>query len=209
MMKIYEYKGFPNPARIRMALGEKNAMDTVQFVSVDVPNGEHRTPQFLAKNPSGTVPVLELADGTLIAECTAITEYIDQVFDGTPLCGSTPVQRAKTHMMQRRGEAYLLEPVSAYFHHATPGLGPKLETCQNREWGESQRARAIEGMRYFDKVLREHADVVDYGFSMADITVFAGLLFCDFVKLEVPPECTALLAWRGKVAERPSVAGCG
>jgi glutathione S-transferase len=209
MMKIYEYKGFPNPARVRIALGEKNATDTVQFVSVDVPNGEHRTPEFLAKNPSGVVPVLELADGTLIAECTAITEYIDQVFAGPSLCGTTPVQRAKTHMMQRRGEAYLLEPVSAYFHHATPGLGPKLETYQNREWGEKQRGRAVDGMRYFDQVLSEHAYVVGDEFSMADITVFAGLLFSDFVNLEVPRECRALPAWRRKMEQRPSVAGCG
>jgi glutathione S-transferase len=111
-------------------------------------------------------------------------------------------------MMQRRGEAYLLEPVAAYFHHATPGLGPKLETYQNREWGEKQRGRAVDGMAYFDKVLREHAYVVGDEFSMADITVFAGLLFSDFVGLEVPRECGALHAWRRRMTQRPSVAAC-
>ena len=52
-MKIYEYAGFPNPARIRIALAEKGLTDQVEFVSVDVPNGEHQKPEFFAKNPAG------------------------------------------------------------------------------------------------------------------------------------------------------------
>jgi glutathione S-transferase len=80
-------------------------MDKVQFVSVDVPNGEHRKPEFLAKNPSDAVPALELDDGTVIIECSAITEYIGHVFPGPSLRGTTPVQRAKMHVMQRRGES--------------------------------------------------------------------------------------------------------
>jgi len=71
-MKIYDFEGFSNPARVRLALAEKNALDQVEFVTVDVPNGEHRQAAFLAKNPMATVPVLELDDGTVISECTAI-----------------------------------------------------------------------------------------------------------------------------------------
>ena len=78
-MKIYDYRGFPNPARVRIALAEKNMTDRVDFIAVDVPRGAHKKPAFLAKNPSGAVPVLELDDGTTISECTAITEYIDNL----------------------------------------------------------------------------------------------------------------------------------
>jgi glutathione S-transferase len=53
-------------------LGEKNLQSRVQFVPVSLRKGEHKKPEFLAKNYSGTLPVLELDDGTLIAECTAI-----------------------------------------------------------------------------------------------------------------------------------------
>ncbi|MGI9408723.1 MAG: glutathione S-transferase N-terminal domain-containing protein, partial [Hyphomicrobiaceae bacterium] len=59
-MKVYEYQGFPNPARVRIALAEKGLTDRVEFVTIDVPNGEHKTPAFLAKNPFAAVPVLEL-----------------------------------------------------------------------------------------------------------------------------------------------------
>ena len=73
-MKIYDVENFPNPLRVRIALAEKKATDKVEFVAVDLLNGEHRTEAFLAKNPLTGVPVLELDDGTSIAECTEITE---------------------------------------------------------------------------------------------------------------------------------------
>ena len=51
-MKVYEYKAFPNPWRVRIALAEKGLIDRVEFVQVDVPNGAHKQPEFLAKNPA-------------------------------------------------------------------------------------------------------------------------------------------------------------
>lgn len=100
-MKVYEAKGFINPSRVRIALGEKKAIAQVEFVEVNVMQGEHRQPEFVAKNPSASVPVLELDDGTCIAECTAITEYIDHTFPGISLTGETAKERAVIHMMQR------------------------------------------------------------------------------------------------------------
>jgi glutathione S-transferase len=208
-MKIYDFKGFPNPARVRIALAEKNLTSRVQFVHVDVPGGEHKRPDFLAKNPSGAVPVLELDDGTTISECTAITEYLDHL-DGQPtLTGEMPKERALIHMMQRRAENDLLDAVASYFHHATPGLGPDIETNQNRAWGESSRERAIAGMHYFDRVLSQQAYLAGEKFSMADITAFAGLGFADFAQIEIPASCTHLNAWRARVAARPGVIAAG
>lgn len=205
-MKIYDIKGFPNPARVRMALAEKGMMDRITFVGVDVPGGEHRQPAFLARNPSGTVPALELDDGTMISECTAITEYLDHL-DGNPtLTGNTARERAIIHMMQRRAEAGLLDAATDYFHHATPGLGPDLESYQNKEWGEMRRERAIAGMRYLDRVLAERPYLAGDSFSMADITAFAGLNFAGFAKIETPAGLSHLEAWRARVAARPSAA---
>jgi glutaredoxin len=94
MLKIYDFEGFPNPARIRIALAEKGLSDNVSFVTVDVPGGEHRKAAFLAKNPYATVPVLMLEDGTCISECTAITEYLDHLNGSTrsPPIFTTPRQ---------------------------------------------------------------------------------------------------------------------
>ena len=205
-MKIYDVEGFPNPARVRIALAEKNIVDKVEFVAVDVMNGEHRTPAFLEKNPSAAVPVLELENGATISECTAITEYIDNKFDGISLTGKTPEQKASIHMMNRKAEAKLLDAVGGYFHHATDGLGPKLETNQNKAWGLSQKEVALEGMNYFNEVLGKQKFIAGNEFSMADITVFAGLAFADFAKVEISEKLTNLQQWRKDFAARPSLA---
>lgn len=204
-MKIHDFAAFPNPARVRIALHEKGVADQLDYVHVDVPAGEHRTAAFMAKNPSASVPVLELDCGTFISECTAITEYIDHQFDGPSLTGETPKQRAVIHMMQRRAEQYMLDAVGSYFHHATDGLGPALETNQVPAWGHKQHTIASEGMHYFDKVLASSPYVAGDAFSMADITLFAGLGFADFAQVDIPADCENLLQWRARIAARPSV----
>jgi glutathione S-transferase len=206
MLKIHEFRGFPNPTRVRIALAEKGLIDKVEFVSVDVPAGEHKRPAFLAKNPSGAVPVLELDDGTCIAECTAITEYLDNLEGKPTLTGNGSRERAIIHMMQRRAEAGLLDAAATYFHHATPGLGPHIEAYQNAEWGEKNRERALATMRYLEGVLSRQPYLAGDRFSIADITAFAGFAYADIAGIEMPAVLQNLKAWRARIAERPSVA---
>ena len=205
-MKIYDWPTGPYPARVRIALAEKDLESRIQFVTINLWKGEHKKPDFLAtKNYSGTIPVLELDDGTLIAECTAITEYLD-AFDGAPtLTGRTPREKGLIHMMSKRAELELQDAISVYFHHATPGLGPDVEIYQNKEWGLRQRDKAVRGMHYFDSVLRKQPFVAGEAFSMADITVIGGLIFAGLVDLPVPVECAALQAWYARMQARPSV----
>ena len=205
LMTIYDLAIGPYPARVRIAIAEKGLRSHIRFVKVDLRKGEHKTAEFLAKNYSGTLPVLELEDGTFIAECTAITEYLDAL-SGTPtLTGTTAREKGLIHMMSKRAEIELLDAISIYFHHATPGLGPDVEHYQNADWGLRQRDKALRGMNYFDGVLRTRPFVAGDAFSMADITVIAGLIFADLVKLPVPIECEGLRAWYARVGDRPSV----
>jgi glutathione S-transferase len=210
-MIIFDRPGFPNPARIRIVLAEKGLDPQVEFVSVDLIAAEHKQPAFLQKNPSGVLPVLQLEDGTYIAEATAITEYLDNL-DGAPrLTGKTPREKALIHMMQKRAETELLDAVGNYFHYATPGLGPDLQAFKSpewagrRDWGKRQGDKALDGMTYFSTVLEGQPFIAGKTFSMADITVYAGLMFADAAGLAVPESCSALSAWRAKVAEMPSV----
>lgn len=99
------------------------------------------------------MPVLELNLGITISECTAITKYIDHTFPGISLTGTTPTQRAITHMFQSRAESKVLNAIATYFHHSTDGLSPDLETVQNKVWGEKQKVRALSGMEYFNGIL--------------------------------------------------------
>ncbi|MDB5620254.1 glutathione S-transferase [Tardiphaga sp.] len=204
-MTIYDWPTGPYPARVRIALAEKNLRSRVEFVSVNLWSGEHKKAEHLARNYSGTLPVLELDDRTFIGECTAITEYLDAL-DGTPtLTGTTPREKGVIHMMNKRAELELLDAISVYFHHATPGLGPDVETYQNAEWGFRQRDKALRGMHYFDGVLKTRPFVAGGEFSMADITVIGGLIFAGLVELRIPAECEALQAWWAKMQARPSV----
>jgi glutathione S-transferase len=166
VMKIYDWPTGPYPARVRIALDEKNLQSRVEFVTISLRKGEHKMPDFRAtKNYSGTLPVLELDDGTLIAECAAITEYLDAL-DGAPaLTGRTPRDKGVIHIMSKRAELELLDAISVYFHHATPGLGPKVEIYQNEEWGLRQRDKAVKGMHYFDSVLRGRPFIAGEAFS--------------------------------------------
>jgi glutathione S-transferase len=210
-VKVFDRPGFPNPARIRIVLAEKGLDQQVEFVSVDLIGAEHKQPEFLALNPRGILPVLQLDDGTFISESTAITEYLDNL-DGHPVVtGATPREKALVHMMQRRAESELLDPVGDYFHHATPGLGADLQIFKSpewagrAEWGNRQRDRVLAGMRYFDTVLQSQAYVAGAAFSMADITVFAGLMFADAAGIPIDEGLSGLIAWRARVADRDSV----
>lgn len=205
MMNIHDLAQGPYPARVRIALGEKNMASAVEFVHVDLLKGEHKTAEFRQKNYSGTLPVLELEDGTFIAECTAITQYLDTL-DGNPiLTGTTPKEQGVIHMMTKRAEIEFMDAVSVYFHHATPGLGPQVERYQNADWGRHQRDKAIRGMHYLDDILRRQPFVATDFFSMADIAVIGGLIFVGHLDVEVPADCTALTSWYADMQERPSV----
>lgn len=203
-MKIHEFKGFPNPARVRIALAEKGLIDDTEFVHVDVPGGEHKKPAFLAKNPSGAVPVLELGDGVVISECSAIIDYLDHAAGEAELTGKNAKERGVIGMMQRKIEAGLLDAVGAYFHHATEGLGPDIETYQNKGWGERQKEIAVSTMHWMDEVLADQAFMAGDRFTVADITAMAGFAFADFVKLDIPAPCKRLQDWRARVSARPS-----
>jgi glutathione S-transferase len=205
IMKIYDVDNFPNPLRVRIALAEKNALDQATFIPVDLMNGEHRSVAFLAKNPNAGVPVLELEDGTFISECSAIIEYIDHQYSGPSLTGTSAKERAVINMMQRRAESMVLDAVSTYFHHATDGLGPTLETYQNKEWGQKQKDKAMFGLSYFDTILGESDFIAGDTFSVADITLHAGLVFAGFAQIDIPEKLTNLKAWQARLATRPSI----
>lgn len=201
-MKIYEYQAFPNPRRVRMFLAEKG-IDGITFEQVNVPEGEHRTDAFKAKNPSATVPLLELDDGAYIGETTAISRYFETVHPEPALMGRTPKEQAAVDMWQRRVEDGLMNAVGAYFHHATPGLGA-LESYQNKEWGEKNRDRALATMRWLDQELADRQFIAGERFSIADITALCGIDYARFCEIGIPAAYTNLQRWYDQVSSRPS-----
>jgi glutathione S-transferase len=210
-MKIYDRDGAPNTARIRIVLAAKGLEDKIEFESVDLISAAQKKPEFLAKNPIGKIPLLELDDGLVISESTAITEYLDNL-DGNPLfMGKTPRERALVLMMQRRVEQLLLEPIDDFFHYGTPGLGKALapwrmpEWAGRKEWGLRRGDMAVRGLAYFDELLKGQPYLALETFALPDITLYISLLFAEIAGLPISPDLKTLAAWRAKVAELPAV----
>jgi glutathione S-transferase len=210
-MKLYDRQGTPNAARIRIVLAEKGLEHQVEFATIDLIGAEQKQDWFLALNPVGKTPVLELDDGLGLSECTAITEYLDNL-DGNPvLTGRTPREKGLVHMMQRRAEILLMEPVDDYFHYAIRALGPEVEPWRQpewagrEEWGRRRGALAEANLPWFEGVLRTRPFLAGETWSMPDITLWAGLGFARAAGLEIPVGLDALAAWEARFAALPAV----
>lgn len=210
-MKLYDRQGTPNAARIRVVLAEKGLEDAVEFATIDLLMAEQKQDWFLQLNPVGKTPVLVLDDGLALSECTAITEYLDNL-DGKPvLTGRTPREKGLIHMMQRRAEVLLLEPVDDYFHYAIRALGAAVEPWRQpewagrTEWGERRGTQVAANLSWFEGVLREQPFLAGEHYSMADISLWAGLGFARAAGLERPAGLAALADWEARFEALPAV----
>ncbi len=200
-MKLYEFEPFPNPRRVRMFLAEKGV--DIEREQINVPEGEHRTAAYKAKNPGATVPCLELDDGSHISGCVAISRYFEAANPSPSLMGSTAAEQANISMWQRRVEEGLMDASTTYFHHATPGLGA-LELYQNKDWGEKNRERTIATMKTLDDELASKKFVAGDNFSIADITALCAIDFAVFAEIAKLEDYPNLNRWHGEVSARQS-----
>ena len=145
-MKLCSLKNGVNPRRVRIFLAEKRVAISIE--EFDMESAGHKAPAFLAKNPLGTLPVLELDDGTLIAESVAICRYFEESIPEPPLFGRSILERAQVEMWNRRMELELLLPMIDVFVHTHPFWIGKRE--QIPAWGEAQRKLLVERMRWLD-----------------------------------------------------------
>ena len=98
-MKLFDSIG-PNPRVVKMFMAEKG-IDLPRH-KIDLLSGENRQAAYTQVNPHGTTPALEADEGEIIAEITAICEYLEELHPGPALIGETPMQRALTRMWTRR-----------------------------------------------------------------------------------------------------------
>src|SRR3981081_2647624 len=116
-MKLYDCTSAPSPRRMRIFLAEKGI--TVPTVQVDLRNGEQFTDAFRAVNPDCTVPVLELDDGTRIADAVGICVYFEALQPDPPLMGRDPQSKAIITAAQRRAERDGFYAVVEAFRNST------------------------------------------------------------------------------------------
>ena len=198
-MKLYDYKMAPNPRRVRIFLAEKGiAVPTVQL---DITKAENRTPPFLAKNPLGGVPYLELDDGTVIAESVAICRYFEAMHPKPPLMGTDARDQALVEMWQRRMELEVFRNVAGCFQNTHDFFKGRIE--QVPAYGEVCRRTALKRLEWLDGELAGRPFVAGEGYTIADITALVAIDFGRVVGIRVAPEQKSLARWHEAVSARP------
>src|SRR5262250_2233188 len=109
-MKLYNHALAPNPRRVRIFAAEKGM--ELSLEEVDILAGQSRTPEFLAKNSSGAVPVLELDDGSYLSESVAICRYLEGLHPEPNLLGRDLREQVEIERWNRRMELELFNPIA-------------------------------------------------------------------------------------------------
>ena len=200
-MKLFDSIG-PNPHVVRMFIAEKGI--EIPTETVDIMAGANRKPDYLAKNPGGGSPALELDDGSVLAEITAICEYLEERFPAPPLLGSTAEERAETRMWTRRIDLGICENLANGFRFSE-GL-PMFESRMRclPEAADGLKAIAKDKLIWLDGLLGDKTFVCGDRFTLADIMLYCFLTFGAAVGQPLPEDCTKIAAWLARVGARPS-----
>jgi len=202
-MKLYTSVG-PNPRVVKMFMAEKGM--TLPLTEVDIRGGENRQPPFnTAVNPAGQSPALELDDGSVVSEITAICEYLEEKQPSPPLIGTTAEERVATRMWTRRVDLKICEPLANGFRFGEgfPMFEKRMRCLPEASPG--LKAIAKDGEQWLEGQLNGQWIAGDR-FTLADILLYAFIDFGNVVGQPLDPCYAKLNAWFARVKERPSAA---
>ncbi len=200
-MKLYNHPVAPNPRRVRIFAAEKDIK--LQLEDIDLLGGQNRTPEFLAKNPSGAVPVLQLDDGSYLSESVAICRYLEGLRPEPNLFGRNLREQVEVEMWTRRMEFELTAAIGAVVRHTAEifrGVLPQFP-----DYGNAQRPIVQQRLERMDRELQDREFIAGNRFTMADII---GLVAIDIGgalgNIKPDPALKNLARWYQSVSSRPS-----
>ena len=201
-MKLYYFPIAPNPTRVRLYLAEKEAGGARIALAqrlVNLPAGEQRQAEHVARNPLGKLPVLEHDDGRCLTESLAIIEYLEELHPEPPLIGATPAARARVRELERIAELAVLQPIARIVHGTKSPLGlpPAPEVAA--------QARAVlpDGLAVLEACLSDGRPfLAGDAVTIADCTLAAGFQFARFGGVELPGGLPHLARWDRAYCER-------
>ena len=192
----------PNPHIVRMFAAELGV--SLELIEIDLMAGENRESAYLARNPAGQLPALELDDGEIIAEVTAICEYLDETGTKT-LLGETAAERAQTRMWTRRLDLSICEPMLNGFRYSEG-----LPIFQNRmimipEAAAGLKNVAQDRLAWLDQQMADGRQfIVGERVTLADVFLYCMLTFGNGVGQPMSPDHTHIARWYERMAARPS-----
>ena len=200
-MKLYNHSLAPNPRRVRIFAAEKGI--NLMLEDVDILAGQSRTPEFLAKNSSGGVPVLELEDGSHLSESVAICRYLEGLHPEPNLLGRDLREQADIKRWNRRMELELFAAIGRTVQNTSPIFQGRFK--QFPEYGEAQRAVVNQRLERMDRELNGHQFVAGDRFTIADITALVAIdIGGRLADIKIAPELAHLTRWHNAVSKRPS-----
>jgi glutathione S-transferase len=194
MLTLYDFMGSGNGYKVRLLLAQLGLKYTL--VERDILKGETRTPEFLAKNPNGRIPTLQLEDGTHLAESDAILWYLAE---GTRFAPETRLERAQT-LQWMFFEQYSHEPyiaVARFWKHFFAKLTPQQE-----QELPSRMEKGYAALGVMERHLASHRFFVGDRYGIADIALYGYTHVAgegDF-NLDNFPQVNA---WLARVADEP------
>lgn len=207
-MKLYDMTHAPNPRRVRIFLAEKGV--EIEKVEVDVMGGENLQSAFLAINPRGVVPALQIEDGTVIDESSAICRYFEETHPEPSLFGHDAKSKAMIESWIRKIETDAYYPATDVLRNGNPAFENRSvpgtnNTAQVPALIERGRTRVKVFYRQLDKHLRGSKFIAGEEFSAADITALCTVDFAEqYIEFTIPAELNSLAEWHSRVSVRPS-----
>lgn len=203
-MKLYMVPLAPNPTKVMLYIAERAELGTdlgVEQIVVNTVKGRHKEPEHLARNPFGTVPTLELDDGSFINESLAIMEYFEDRFPEGALISGTPEQRGHARDVERIIDLRLAGPMGGYGHAVNSPLGYP----QDLEKAAALEAAMQTPLDYLEQLLGDGRSLLlGEQPAIADFTLQASLQFVRYVEADVFGERPLLRAWDERYRDRPA-----
>ena len=200
-MKLYDTPLAPNPRRVRWFMAEK-AIEDVEVITLNLMEGQHKTPDYLGKAGLANVPMLEMDDGTCITESVAICRYLESRYPEPNLFGRTPEETAVIEMWMRRAEMMVATPVMIGVRHTHPAMAA-LEQ-QVPAVGEHNLETGTRALKLLDRRLGEGEWLATDRLTIADIIAFVGIDFGRMIKFRTPEELVNVTRWAAAMRERPA-----
>ena len=202
-MKLFDSVG-PNPKVVRMFMAELGVECDRQ--EVDLMGGENRQATFLEINPTGTCPALEMDDGSILSEVTAICEYLAEREGGSSLVGESAEDRALTRMWTRRIDLGIIESLTNGFRYSDglPIFKDRMQTIP--EAAEGLKSIAQEKITWLDGQLAGKDYICGERFSLADIMLFCFLEFGGQVGQPLNEANANIMSWYQRISNRASSA---
>ncbi|WP_170426812.1 glutathione S-transferase family protein [Ruegeria arenilitoris] len=206
-MLFYDCSTAPNPRRARMFIAEKGL--EIETREISIAKGEQLADDFRAVNPNATVPVLVTDDGTALTENLGIAAYLEARFPEPPLMGRTPDEKGQVLMWNSIVEQQGGMPIAETLRNTHPAFADRaipgpVNHAQIPELAQRGSARVGRFFSMLEDRLAESPFVAGAEFTLADISTFVFVDFARVIKMRIPKENAATLAWFDKVASRPS-----